>query len=124
MADGVNLAKKLSRLDVEPELIRRAIERASEEEAEIKTEFFGEKTKRVYHKSFNRLSIHCYNEWLHVKAWDYRSSRSFSRAHVLSYNTLTGEIKYDTTDLRVDERIIQLATDFLREVLLDDKDNK
>ena len=124
MGDGKNLAMKLSRLAVEPELIREAIEQASEEEAEAKTRFFGEKTKEIYHKSFNKLSVHGYQNWLHVKAWDYRSSRSFSQAHVLSYNTLTGETKIDTTDPRVDERIIQLAIDFLREVLLDDKDNK
>ena len=124
MADGVNLAKKLSRLAVEPELIREAIEKASTKEAEIKNKFFGERTKEIYHKSFNKLSVHKHGDWIHIKAWDYRSSRKFSQTYVLSCNVKTDEIKYDTTDPRVDERIIQLAIDFLKEVLSDDKDNK
>ena len=124
MGDGKNLALRLVKLDVESELIREAIEKASTMEAEIKNKFFGEKTKEIYHKCFNKLSVHGYQNRLHVKAWDYRSSRSFSQAHVLSYNVKTGEMRVDTTDPRVDERIIQLAIDFLREVLSDDKNNK
>ncbi len=124
MGDGKNLALKVASLassGIKSELIREAIEKASTKEVEIKNKFFGEKTKEIYHKSFNKLSVHCYQNWLHVKVWDYRSSRSFSQAHVLSYNTLTGETKIDTTDPRVDESLIKLAKEFLKEVLSDDK---
>ena len=117
MADGKNLALRLARLNVEPELIRKAIELDSERRAEAKAKFFGEKTKEIYHDRYNKLSAHYYKDWIHIKAWNYRSSRNFSYVYILSYNVKTGEIKYDTVYAGVDEKLVKLAREFLGELL-------